>query len=227
MWEQGINLVIVRLRDISLSIIEVIPMLIIAGVILFLGWLLAGLATYLTLKMIRAVNLREKISRIKVLQNLSYEEKGMADLFGNLSYWFCIFLTLIIVLEVFGINIGRLIIEKSLKIIPNVVVAALILIFGLLVSLLAEELASILMYNARIKHRAFWSKIIKWITLIFAVIIAMEQLGLVARFVLNILLLIIGAVALGFTLAFGLGCKDIARDIVIEFFKNSNNEPKK
>jgi hypothetical protein len=50
-------------------------------------------------------------------------------------------------------------------------------------------------------------------------LLAMEQLGLAAQFALWVVLILVGALALAVALAFGLGCRELARDLVVEFFR--------
>jgi hypothetical protein len=54
----------------------------------------------------------------------------------------------------------------------------------------------------------------------FAVLIALDQLGFAAQFVMAIGLIAVGAVALAAALAFGLGCRDLARDFVVEYLRS-------
>src|SRR2546426_1079064 len=54
----------------------------------------------------------------------------------------------------------------------------------------------------------------------FAVLLSLEQLGLAAQFIIALGLTGVAAVGLGAALAFGLGCRDLARDFVVEYLRS-------
>jgi len=58
----------------------------------------------------------------------------------------------------------------------------------------------------------------------FAVLLSLEQLGLAAQLILAIGVAATGAIGLAIALAFGLGCRDLARDFVVEYL-SSLEEP--
>jgi hypothetical protein len=64
--------------------------------------------------------------------------------------------------------------------------------------------------NAGIAQGKVLSKIVEVIVLVFAVLVALEQLNIGIRITELTVGIILGSIGLGCALAFGLGCKDIA-----------------
>ena len=57
-----------------------------------------------------------------------------------------------------------------------------------------------------------------------AILMALEQLGFAAQFVMAVGVCAVAALALGAGLAFGLGCRDLARDFVVEYLRSMDRD---
>ena len=59
-------------------------------------------------------------------------------------------------------------------------------------------------------------------------LLALEQLGFAAQFVMAVGIVAVAALGLALGLAFGLGCRDLARDFVVEYLRSLEpDEPKR
>ena len=213
-----------RLGEVLISILNFLPTLILALILLFLGWLLAKLIRLLVIRLLNIFKFDRLIKKGPQDELREKDRVNVKELIGNLFYWLLIFVLLIVVLDVLGLNIGGLVLNRILEILPGIFVAIMILILGLVLAIFAGEIAHALLLNTKIKHPLIWVRGIRWLTLAFVVVLALEQLGLAAHLVINLILIVAGAIALSLALAFGLGCKDIAKDIIIEFFKKEEEE---
>jgi len=213
-----------RLGEILNSILNFLPTLILALILLIVGWLLAKLIRLLVIKLLELLRFERLIKKGPQDELREKDRTKTKELIGNLFYWFLIFVLLIVVLDVLGLNIGGLVLNRILEILPGIFVAIMVLILGLVLAIFVGEIAHALLLNTSIKHPLIWVRGIRWITLAFVVVLALEQLGLAAHLVINLILILAGAIALSFALAIGLGCKDIAKDIIIEFFKKEEGD---
>jgi hypothetical protein len=213
-----------RLGEILNNILNFLPTLILALVLLVVGWFLAKLIRLLVIRLLNIFKFDRLIKKGPQDELREKDRVKAKELIGNLFYWFLIFVLLIVVLDVLGLNIGGLVLNRILEILPGIFVAIMILILGLVLAIFAGEIAHALLLNTKIKHSLIWVRGIRWLTLAFVVVLALEQLGLAAHLVINLILILAGAIALSLALAFGLGCKDIANDIIIEFFKKEEEE---
>jgi hypothetical protein len=68
------------------------------------------------------------------------------------------------------------------------------------------------------------SQILVAVLVVFTVLLALEQLGLAAQLVMAVGIAGVGAVGLALALAFGLGCRDLARDLVVEYLRATDQE---
>jgi MFS family permease len=221
---ENLNQFFERLGEVLIGILNFLPTLILALILLLLGWLLAKLIRLLVIRLLNIFKFDRLIKKGPQDELRERDRVKAKELIGNLFYWFLIFVLLIVVLDVLGLNIGGLVLNRILEILPGIFVAIMILILGLVLAIFAGEIAHALLLNTKIKHPLIWVRGIRWLTLAFVVVLALEQLGLAAHLVINLILILAGAIALSLALAFGLGCKDIAKDIIIEFFKKEEEE---
>ena len=213
-----------RLGEALISILNFLPTLILAILLLIIGWLMAKLIRLLVIRILDLFKF-DRMTKKGPQDELRQKDRTKAkELIGNLFYWLLIFILLIVVLDVLGLNIGELVLTRVSEILPRVFVAIMVLILGLVLAIFVGEIAHALLLNTSIKHPLIWVRGIRWLALAFVIVLALEQLGLAAHLVINLILILAGAIALSFALAFGLGCKDIAKDIIIEFFKKEEEE---
>ena len=57
-----------------------------------------------------------------------------------------------------------------------------------------------------------------------AILIALDQLGFAAQFVMWVGIVAVAAIAFAVALAFGLGCRDLARDFLVEYLRSLEDD---
>ena len=108
--------------------------------------------------------------------------------------------------------------------IPGVLSFIIILFLGSLLSMMFSVIAQIFFAALNLKYPSFWGKIVGWSTFGIAVVFSFEQLGIAGKLLSIILILITSILGLSIVLAFGLGCKDIAREFIIEIIKKNKTD---
>lgn len=201
------------------DVAEFLPYLALALLILVLGWLLAKFVKKLVITILSLLLVKKPDEEIRSLGLGPQERIRNIELVGSLFYWSVIFLTFLLFLHTLGLKVGANVASRLLEIFPSVFVASLVLILGVVFAVFVEQVTRAVLQKAKTEHFMLWSKILKWVTIGLAVLLALEQVGIAARVVVSLFQILVAAAALTMAIAFGLGCKDIARDIVIEFFK--------
>src|SRR5918994_3402571 len=100
--------------------------------------------------------------------------------------------------------------------IPNIIAAILILI---LAALLANFLAGIVRGAT---GSEMLSSIARYAIIVYAVFAALTQLGIAVQLTANTFLIVLGAVALAAAIAFGIGGREAARDILEKAYNRSD-----
>ncbi|MGH8003162.1 MAG: mechanosensitive ion channel family protein [Limisphaerales bacterium] len=217
MFAEKLRLVAERVADIFTTLVTFLPALLVAVAVLVAGWFLARLLRYGVLRGLAFASGKKGFGILPSSgQNLRMPPGEFAGLF---VFWTVLLLAVILAFEVMGLSVGAGIMERLLGTVPSIFVALIIFFFGLLLALVVEGVARGILERMGQPHPMLWAKALRWITLAVVSLLAIEQLGLAAQFALWLVLIPVGAVATAFALAFGLGCQDMARDLVIEFFR--------
>jgi len=136
---------------------------------------------------------------------------------GQIVKWLIILSFLVAACNIWHLSAVGDFIRSIVNYLPNVLVAILILLAAIV---LGEYLAKFIrasVAGAGLKYQKFLGAISRWIFLIFGIIAALSQLK-VASYIVNTLFTgIVAMLAIAGGLAFGLGGKELAQDLLRKF----------
>jgi len=202
------------------------PRLLATLVVLVGGWILARLLKAVIvrgLKLIKLDFVAEKAG-IEAFLKKGGMKADSVEILGALVYWIALILFLIMALDIWKIDIGLS--KTLLPFLPRVFAALVILILGLFVSSLVQDIVRTAAANAEIKYAYPLSKAVRWILIVFVVMTSVQQLELETSFISWGFLIILGSLGLGFALAIGLGAKDIVARKIGTIVSNMEMESK-
>jgi hypothetical protein len=181
-------------------------------VILLIGWLISKLIKTVVTRGLRIVKLDVLSDRIELDKVL---EKGgikysLSELIGVICYWLALLVTFMVALNSIGLTIAAELLNQIVLYIPNVIAAIFILILGMFVATMLKNIVQAAANNAGLSQSKLLADIVSTIVILFSVFIGLEQLRIGIRITELTVAIVLGSVGLGFALAFGLGCKDIA-----------------
>ena len=106
--------------------------------------------------------------------------------------------------------------------IPNVVVAAVVLIIGMLVASFLAELVRGSVRAAKLASANFLAGLTKWSVIVFSLLVALSQLNVAQEVIRIVVIGIVAAGAVAVGLAFGLGGRSHAEDFIGKMRKHLN-----
>ena len=132
-----------------------------------------------------------------------------ADLFslGALAYWIALIICLVMVLGIWDIDIGLS--NTLVPFLPKVFAALVILILGLFIASIVEDLVRAGAAHSGVKYAYYVGKVVKWVLVVFIVLTAVQQLEIQTEFITWGFLIILGSVCLAMSLANGLGSREV------------------
>lgn len=182
--------------------------------------LLVGLVISLVLK--KVINTVFSFLQIEqLLQKTRLVKKNEVTLWeqaiSELLRWTVVILFLIPTLEIWGLPQATTVLNQFLFYLPNVIVSVVIAFVGLVASNLGSDLVRHSIKTLGSTSANAVAVFTKWMVVFFTVLIVLNQLG-VAQDLIRILFTgIVAMLTLAGGLAFGLGGKDIARDVLEEW----------
>lgn len=141
------------------------------------------------------------------------------EILTEILRWTIIILFLIPTFEIWGLSKASNVLNQFLFYLPNLIVAVLVSFFGIVISNLS---AQFILSNSKTlgpKVAKTFSIFIKWLVLFFSTLVVLNQLGVAQDLIKIFFTGIISMLALAGGLAFGLGGKDIAHDILEDLRK--------
>jgi len=215
---ETIDIFLASLSDSLTEVTHFLPRLLVAIVVLILGWMLAkvtraGIMRLLTLlKFDRAT---EKSGLESFLKHAEMEV-SIASIIGNLAYWMIILLMIVTVANSLGLQMVADLFNKVVLYIPNVIVAILVLVFGTILARFINRMVFAWLNNVEFSGALTVSTFSEYAMLVFVFFMAMEQLQIANELLTAAFIIAFGAVGLAFAIAFGLGAKDWAARVIEE-----------
>lgn len=185
--------------------------------ILIAGVLLASLLKKTLLSLLTFSRVDGVLERMNLMKRT--EVKIWLEVLSEILKWTVVILFLIPTLEVWNLSRATLVINQFLFYLPNVLVAVVMGFVGLLASNLGYDLVKHSVKTIGATSANTLSTLTKWIIIFFTILVVLNQLGVAQDLVKILFTGIVAMITLAGGLAFGLGGKDIARDILEELRK--------
>ncbi len=186
------------------------------------AWLLRGFAAWVFKKL----KLDDRLGNLWLFQLWSkrFQGSSASKSLASFVFYLVLFLAILLAIHLLGSEGGQTILASLLGVIPRVVSFMLILFLGSLLAMFFSVLAQLALVGSGAQHPSFWGKVIAWGTFGLTVMFSLEPLGLAGQFLTALVLIALGVVGLGAAIALGLGCKDLAREFVIELLKEHRDD---
>jgi len=190
-----------------------VPLLLGFLLILLVGYIIAAALSKAVTFLLRKIgfdNLANRVGLTRLEQNMGVR-LDPAGVLGKIVFWFIFLVFLVPATNALGLTAVSGILNTMIAYIPNVFVAILVLFLGTLAATFVADIVRGATASANVGNPNLFANVARYAIIGFAALIALEQLQ-IAPALLNILFTaIIGALAIAFGLAFGLGGQDAAR----------------
>lgn len=218
MYEQVAASDIVRtsLTTLWSNVAGFLPKLIAALVVFLVGWLIAVLIAKLVWHIIRVIRLDQGLESVgfkRIWERSSYKLNS-PFFFYELVKWFFIVVFLMAATDILGLTQVSDFLRTVVIYLPNVIVAALILLIGAMVAKFFQGLVRGSVKAAQLVSANFLGSLVKWSVLIFSWLVALNQLQVAGDIIRIVITGGVAAASIALGLAFGLGGRDHASDFI-------------
>ena len=197
-------------------IITFIPALLGAIVILLIGWGIGKLVQLLITDGLRAVRLDRLTEHAGINDTLKRADikRSPAAILGIVAYWFVFLIAIQAAVSVLGIPALTNLMTAVVLYLPRIFGALLVLIFGAWGASVLGRLTRASGNAARIPYADMLGTVVVGTTMFFVFAIALDVLGLTFPFLTTAFAIVIGTLGLAVAVAFGLGGREYASDVL-------------
>ena len=213
---EKVDIMLEPVKAVLVQIGAFLPKLALALGVLIAGWLLAKFAMFATEKALRAINfnvLTERAGLDGFLQQGGVES-DTTRILGLLVYWLVVLAALIIGFNSMGLTYITGLLGQVVLFVPKVIVALLILAFGAYFARFVGNAVITYCRNISIQDADVLGKLAQYGIMTFVVLIALDQVNVGGDIVRQSFLIILAGVVFALALAFGLGGKDAAAELI-------------
>ena len=213
---EKVDIMLEPVRALLLQIANFLPKLALAIGVLIAGWLLAKFAMFATVKALRAINFNILTERAGMdgFLHQGGVQTDTTGIVGLLIYWLVILAALIIGFNSMGLTYVTGLLGEIVMFVPKVIVALLILAFGAYFARFVGNTVVTYCRNVSLQDADVLGKLAQYAIMTFVVLIALDQVNVGGEIVRESFLIILAGVVFALALAFGLGGKDAAAEVI-------------
>ena len=183
-------------------------------VILGIGWIIAALIERVLVAVLHAVHFDSFAERAGLAGMTRTVKRAPSAMLGLITKWFVRLIALVAAFDALGVPAVSQVFQQLLLWLPNLAVALVVLVIGGMAANALGELVRGAAERGRIGSADALGVAAKWAVWGFAIIVAINQIGIASALVTALFVAVVGAIALALGLSFGLGGRETAGAIV-------------
>jgi hypothetical protein len=213
---QSIDMVMDATREFLHQTAAFLPRLLLALLVVAVGWLIAKAVRFAAERALRAINFNVLTERAGTDNFL--RQAGMrgdtTTLFGLVAFWLVILATLIIAFNGMGLTYITELLGRVVLFVPKLLIAMLVMVFGAYSARFVGSAVQSYCEDAQIPDADMLGRLVRYGIMLFVVMIALSQVEVGGDIVQRTFLIILAGLMLAIALAFGLGGKDWAASML-------------
>src|SRR5258706_9801290 len=199
---------------------DLLPRLLLALLVLAAGYFIARAVKFLVVKALRAGNFHVLTDRAGIDGFL--RDGGVradtTEILGLLFYWVVILASLVIGFNGLGLDYITDLLVKVLLFLPHVMVALLVLAFGAYFARFIGSAVCAYAKKLHLQDAELLGRLAQYAILTFVVLIALDQVNIGGDIIRQTFLIVLAGIVFALALAFGLGGRDWAAEILERFW---------
>ncbi len=200
------------------AFLSFLPQLVGATVILIIGYIVAKVLQAVVGRVLQGIGFDGWMEKggIKQFFDRAQTNYTPATILGRLVFWFVFIIAITMAADALGISQVSAVLGQLIAYIPSIIAAILILI---LAALLANFVSGIVRGAT---GSGLLASVAQYAIIVYAIFAAITELGIAVELTAPTFLILLGAVALAAAIAFGLGGREVAQDMLQKAYSRSN-----
>lgn len=216
------------LQDLWIGFLYFIPNLVGALLVFLIGWFIAsviGTAVTTALNWLKFNELFSKGQWDEALQKAGIKADVSAFV-GWVTRWVLLLTFLSAAVNILGLTAFAGLFAGVVAWLPNVIVVVLVMVVTVVVADILEKMVAASVAKANIKSAHAASMIVRWLIYLFALVAILMQLDIasLSPMVQTLFTGFVAMLVIAGGLAFGLGGKDVAKEILENIYRNLKSE---
>jgi small-conductance mechanosensitive channel len=198
---------------------QFLPHLLAMIIIIVAGWLVAMILKVVTRRLMvlsKVEALSEGSGFTQLLKKADMPTP--IELFSRVIFWVVWIGFLLLGLDALGIPELQVQISHLFLFLPQIFIALVVFVVGLMAANFFSRAALLAAVNANLPSARLVSGLVRFLIILLAITMALEQLALAQHTVLITFTIAFGAVMLGLALAFGIGGRTVAQNMLERIF---------
>lgn len=217
---QNVNQVFsVSLNNTLASVALFVPRFITGLIVLFIGLIIASIVGQALTQLFKIVKLDSLLMQYGVPATRGEEGVSWTKFLAQLARWFVIIVFLVPTADIWGLGQFVALLNNLLAYLPNILVAVLLLLVGFVAGRLVHDLLLASIHGVSRESSRTIAIVGQYSVIVFAVLIALNQLGIASDLIRILFSGIVAAGALAAGLSFGLGGRDAAKTLLDKLVK--------
>ena len=206
-----------------------LPALVGAILVLVLGWFISGLLASLIERGLKLVGFEHAANSTGINGFIQRGGSGWtaSKVVAEIVKWFIRLVAIQAAAQILGMERISEIITAILLWLPNLVVALAIIVIGALIARFVAGIVRASTSEMGLGNPDLLAGVARYAIIAFAVVAAVDQLGIAETVVNTLFVMTIGALALAFGLAFGLGGQQVAAQMVQGWYSRGSEASQK
>lgn len=200
--------------------VQFVPRLVAATILFAGGLVVAILVRRIVRRMLAWLHFDRLAARTGASEALRVAELPSAELLvAKIVFWIVWMGFIASAVDTFQFGAFQGLVLEFFRFVPRVLLALLVLALGFLIGNFVWRATLVASVNAGLPAARLLSGTLRLLVIAIAVVMSLEQLGLATTVVLTAFAIAFGALMLGLAIAFGLGGRDAARQLLEQQFR--------
>ena len=211
-----VDILIEPVRAFLAQIGAFLPRLALALLVVVVGWLLARMVRFTVIRALRAINFNVLTERAGTDDFLKQGgiQSDTTDIFGALVFLLVILAALVIAFNGLGLTYITDLLGKLVLFVPRLIIALLIVVFGAYFAQFVGNAAATYFRASGAQDADPLGRLTQYAILAFVVLIALDQANVGGAIIRQSFLIILAGLVFALALAFGLGGKEWAAELL-------------
>ncbi len=209
------------------TLIQTIPNLLTALIVLLLGWLLAKLLSRLTGKALRKIKLDQLADRLN--QTDTFREANITVkpvlILEKFVYWTFMFITLLMSTEILGLDLLSAQISALIDYIPDLLTALVILGVGFVMADAVKKLVANTAQSFGIPAWRFLGMLTFMVLMLIVSVTALEMAHIDTQMIRDNWNIILAGLMLAFAIAYGIAARRVLSNVLTSYYSRGNFQP--